>query len=68
LARYLQVSKSSLYKPSQEGKVPGQQVGKHWRFRRETIDRWLDSRAPDVTGWPCASNSAAPASLQKALL
>jgi len=42
LARYLQVSKSSLYKLAQEGKVPGQKVGKHWRFRRDTIDRWLD--------------------------
>jgi len=42
LARYLQVSKSSLYKLAQEGKVPGQKVGKHWRFRRETVDRWLD--------------------------
>ena len=41
LARYLQVSKSSLYKLAQEGKVPGQKVGKHWRFRRETVDRWL---------------------------
>jgi excisionase family DNA binding protein len=44
LAQYLQVSKSSLYKLAQEGKVPGQKVGKHWRFRRETIDRWLDHR------------------------
>ncbi len=42
LARYLQVSKSSRYELAQEGKVPGQRVGKQWRFRRETIDRWLD--------------------------
>ena len=42
LARYLQVSKSSLYKLAQEGKVPGQKVRKHWRFRRETIDGGLD--------------------------
>jgi len=42
LADYLQVSKSSLYKLAQEGKVPGQKVGKHWRFRRETIEKWLD--------------------------
>ncbi|KAA0215756.1 MAG: DNA-binding protein [Leptolyngbya sp. PLA3] len=42
LAAYLQVSKSSLYKLAQDGKVPGQKVGRHWRFRRETIDRWLD--------------------------
>ena len=40
-ARYLKVSKSSLYKRAQEGKVPGPKVGKHWRFGRETIDRWL---------------------------
>jgi len=44
LSTYLQVSKSSLYKLAQEGKVPGQKVGKHWRFRRDTIDRWLDAR------------------------
>ncbi len=42
LARYLKVSKSSLYKLAQDGRVPGQKVGKHWRFRRETIDHWLD--------------------------
>jgi excisionase family DNA binding protein len=43
LAEYLQVSKSSLYKLVQQGKVPGQKVGKHWRFRRHSIDAWLDS-------------------------
>jgi len=42
-AAYLKVSKSTLYKLVQEGKVPGQKVGKHWRFRRQTIDQWLDS-------------------------
>jgi len=41
LAEYLQVSKSSLYKLVQSGKVPGQKVGKHWRFSRAVIDRWL---------------------------
>lgn len=41
LAAYLQVSKSSLYKLAQDGKVPGQKVGRHWRFLRTTIDQWL---------------------------
>ncbi len=45
LASYLQVSKSSLYKLAQGGKVPGQKVGKHWRFHREAIDRWLTSQS-----------------------
>lgn len=44
LAEYLQVSKSSLYKLVQQGKVPGQKVGKHWRFHKHSIDDWLQRR------------------------
>jgi excisionase family DNA binding protein len=36
------VSKSSLYKLAQEGRVPGQKVGRHWRFRKVAIDSWLE--------------------------
>lgn len=41
LARYLQVSKSSLYKLAHEGRVPGQQDGKHWQFSRIAIEKRL---------------------------
>lgn len=41
LAAYLKVSKSSLYKWLTQGKVPGQKIGKHWRFSRAVIDQWL---------------------------
>jgi excisionase family DNA binding protein len=44
LSDYLKVSKSTLYKLVREGKVPSQKVGRHWRFHRETIDRWLGER------------------------
>ncbi len=44
LSEYLKVSKSTLYKLAQEGSLPGQKVGKHWRFHRDVIDRWLASR------------------------
>jgi len=47
LATYLQVSKSSLYKLAQGGRVPGQKVGKHWRFHREAIDRWLGTHGEE---------------------
>ncbi len=40
-AEYLRIPKSSLYKLAQEGKVPCQKVGRHWRFHRESIDLWL---------------------------
>ena len=46
LAVYLQVSKSSLYKLAQDGKVPGQKVGRHWRFHKYVIDRWLGENGP----------------------
>lgn len=42
LAAYLKISKSTLYKLAQEGKLPGQKIGRHWRFRKEAIDEWLD--------------------------
>ncbi len=41
LAKYLKFSVSTLYKLCAEGKVPGQKVGRHRRFRREVIDQWL---------------------------
>ena len=40
-AEYLKVSRSTLYKLAQEGKLPGQKVGHHWRFRKAAIDEWL---------------------------
>ena len=41
LAVYLKVSKSTLYKLLSEGKVPGQKVGRHWRFHKDGINEWL---------------------------
>ena len=41
-AQYLRISLSSLYKLAQEGRIPCQKVGRHWRFRKEAIDRWLE--------------------------
>ena len=42
LAIYLKISKSTLYKLAQAGKLPGQKIGKHWRFKKDVIDRWFD--------------------------
>jgi excisionase family DNA binding protein len=41
LAVYLKISKSTLYKLLPEGKLPGQKVGRHWRFHKKAIDVWL---------------------------
>lgn len=42
LALYLKIAKSTLYKLSQEGRIPAQKVGRHWRFHKNAIDRWLE--------------------------
>ena len=44
LAAYLKIPKSTLYKLVRERQIPSQKVGRHWRCRKETIDRWLDQR------------------------
>lgn len=44
-SQYLRIPISSLYKLAQEGKIPCQKVGRHWRFRRQSIDHWLEAKA-----------------------
>lgn len=43
LSLYLKIPKSTLYKLVQEGRIPGQKLGKQWRFGKDAINRWLDS-------------------------
>ena len=47
LSTYLKIAKSTLYKLAQDGKLPGQKIGKHWRFRKATIDQWLSDDRHD---------------------
>ena len=47
LAEYLKISKSTLYKLAQQGGLPGQKVGKRWRFHKEAIDSWLKNHSED---------------------
>ena len=44
-SQYLRVPLSSLYKLAQEGKIPCQKVGRHWRFKKSALDNWLE---PDL--------------------
>jgi len=41
LAEYLKLSKSTLYHLARRGDVPGQKIGRHWRFHKAAIDTWL---------------------------
>lgn len=50
LALYLKLPKSTLYKLVQEGRIPGQKLGKQWRFARAAIDRWLEAEQGNKSG------------------
>lgn len=41
VAIYLRLPQSTVYKLAQDKVLPGFKVGKHWRFRRETILEWI---------------------------
>lgn len=42
VASYLRLSKDTVYRMVQKGKIPASKVGMQWRFRRSDLDLWLD--------------------------
>ncbi|HEX2695773.1 MAG TPA: helix-turn-helix domain-containing protein [Acidobacteriota bacterium] len=50
LATYLKIPKSTLYKLAREGKLPSNKIGRHWRFQKRSIDRWLEGGRAIVPG------------------
>ena len=45
VAAYLRIPRGSVYKLAQQGPIPCQKVGRHWRFHRVALDEWL-ARVP----------------------
>ena len=44
-AKYLRVSLKTLYRLVPAGKVPGQKVGRSWRFRQADLIAFLQARS-----------------------
>jgi excisionase family DNA binding protein len=42
LAHYLRMKPITIYKHVSGGKLPGFKVGSHWRFKKATIDHWIE--------------------------
>lgn len=42
LAEYLQLSQRTVYRLLERGDLPAVKVGGQWRFRKATVDEWLD--------------------------
>ena len=45
-AELLRIPRSSVYKLAQEGKIPAQKVGRHWRFYRPKLVKWIAGELP----------------------
>jgi excisionase family DNA binding protein len=43
VADYLRLSKDTVYRLANTGKLPASKVGNQWRFRRDDVDAWLDA-------------------------
>lgn len=45
LCRYLKIPRSTLYKLVKTRRIPAFRVGRHWRFKKEKIDEWVEKQA-----------------------
>ena len=41
LAEYLKMKTVTIYKHAQAGSIPAFKVGSKWRFKKDTIDKWI---------------------------
>ncbi len=41
---YLKIPKQTLYVWARAGEIPAIKVGKHWRFRKSSIDGWIEKK------------------------
>jgi len=44
VAAYLRLSKDTVYRMAQSGKIPASKVGTQWRFRQSDVDEWLEQQ------------------------
>jgi len=50
--KYLRVSRATLYRYATEGAIPALKMVGRWRFRKNRLDKWLDSQENTNTGRP----------------
>jgi len=48
LAKYLRMRPVTIYKHVTQGKIPAFKVGSHWRFKKSTIDKWIEEQEQAV--------------------
>ncbi|MGH7411494.1 MAG: helix-turn-helix domain-containing protein, partial [Candidatus Methylomirabilis sp.] len=41
VSEYLRLHRSTVYRLTREGIIPGFKVGSQWRFSRESVNQWM---------------------------
>lgn len=59
---YLGISPDTLYKYLSEGRLPAFKLGNRWRFKKTTLDRWMELQSEHGTG----KGRSGPASARRA--
>jgi excisionase family DNA binding protein len=44
LSKYLKISKPTVYKMVEQGKIPALKIANQWRFKKGDIDSWLETQ------------------------
>lgn len=51
-AKYLNITRATLYKLAKEGKIPGLKIGGQWRFSKDRLDELFAGSGVNGTGDP----------------
>ncbi|KGL45023.1 hypothetical protein EP56_05540 [Listeriaceae bacterium FSL A5-0209] len=46
-AKFLGISKNSLYRYANTGIIPGRKIGTEWRFSRLALENWLNPKVKE---------------------
>ena len=66
VAEYLQMSEVWVTKAARDGVLPGFRLGKKWRFRRESVEKYLKSLESGTDGAVDSSTHDETSELRKA--
>ena len=50
VAAYLRLSKDTVYRMVQSGRIPAVKVGTQWRFHRPEVEQWLEGNRNRTRG------------------
>jgi excisionase family DNA binding protein len=44
LSKYLKISRPTLYKMVENGKIPALKIANQWRFKKDDITNWVEKQ------------------------